>query len=68
MNLKNIRHILNNFKYRIPAIQILIGLIILDLRFLFNTTINELHLMKYEAPFYDIGTLISYLICLDIFM
>jgi hypothetical protein len=43
-------------------------LIILDLRFLFNTTINELHLMKYEAPFYDIGTLISYLICLDIFM
>ena len=65
MNLKNIKQILYNFKYKIPAIQILLGLVIIDLRFLFNTTINEFHLMKYEAPFYDIGTLMSYLICLE---
>ena len=45
--------------------QIILGIIILDLRFLFNATINEFHLMKYEAPFYDIGTLMSYLICLE---
>jgi len=64
-NLKNIKQLLNNMKYRIPVIPIIIGLIILDLRLLFNSTINEIHLMKYETPFYDIGTLMSYLICLE---
>jgi hypothetical protein len=64
-NLKNIKQILNNLKYRIPVIQIIIVLILIDLRLLFNSTINELHLMKYETPFYDIGTLMSYLICLE---
>jgi len=64
-NLKNIKQLLNNLKYRIPVIPIILGLIILDLRILFNTTINEIHLMKYETPFYDIGTLMSYLICLE---
>jgi hypothetical protein len=68
MKLKNIKYILNNFRYKIPIIQILIVLIFIDLRLLFNSTINEFHLMIYEAPFYDIGTLMSYLICLDIFM
>jgi hypothetical protein len=63
--LNNIKQILKNLKYRIPVIPFIIGLIIIDLRLLFNSTINELHLMKYEAPFYDIGTLMSYLICLE---
>ena len=65
MNLKNVKKILYNLKYRIPVINILILLILIDLRLFFNTTINEFYLMKFEAPFYDIGTLMSYLICLE---
>ena len=63
--MQSIKQIIYNLKYKIPVIQILLGLIIIDLRLLFNVTINEFNLMKYEAPFYDIGTLMSYLILME---
>lgn len=57
--------LLSNTLYSLPIFEALIGLNLVIIRIVLNRTIDFHNYMRFEAPFYDTGTLMSLLICLE---
>lgn len=51
-----------------PLFETFFGLSLVFIRLLFNECFNMEYYFKFDAPFYDTGSMISFLICLDISM
>jgi heme/copper-type cytochrome/quinol oxidase subunit 2 len=51
--------------YYITVYEILLVLVLIIIKFILNSTLNYQKFFSYEAPFYDSGTLMSLLICLE---
>jgi hypothetical protein len=49
----------------LPVYEILLGLGLIFIRLILSSTFNYASYFSYEAPFYDTGTLMSLLICLE---
>ena len=71
--IKNFSTILNNFFFiwmrrtlnSMPIIEMLIGLSLIIIRILFNEILEKEYFFRYEAPFYDTGSMMSFLILLE---
>ena len=48
-----------------PVYQIILVLGLICIKLILNTSLNYHKFFTYEAPFYDTGTLMSLLICLE---
>ena len=51
--------------YYITVYEILLVLVLIIIKLILNSTLNYQKFFSYEAPFYDTGTLMSLLICLE---
>jgi len=51
--------------YYITVFEILFLFCLIVVKFILNSTLNYQKFFNYEAPFYDTGTLMSLLICLE---
>lgn len=66
MNEKKFKYLPTIFTINsITIYEIIILLVLLIIKLISNNTINYQKFFSYEAPFYDTGTLMSLLICLE---
>ena len=50
----------------LPLFEILLGISLILMRLIFNEISENEYLFRYEAPFYDTGSMMSFLMCLEI--
>jgi hypothetical protein len=51
--------------YSAPIFETIIGISFIIIRLLFNETADIEYYFRFEAPFYDTGTMLSFLLCLE---
>lgn len=49
----------------LPLFEILLGISLILMRLIFNEISENEYLFRYEAPFYDTGSMMSFLMCLE---